>query len=515
MTCFNPRKFVSGALALSLACSVTPAIAQVGKNQATEKLAAARAKAVEEATTKLTPAQAKTLERWSYALAVNAATWGGPLVIMYALRNNDAVGAKIKAAPNSLWRMENITTPSLAEEEGYVLPNDSVLYGFGFLDLRQEPVVLSLPDSEGRYYMVESVDMWTNAFAYPAGVTAGYNGGKFAYVGPDWKGQLPSDLKRIDAPTPWVLIQPRVHMPNPGELTAARKVLSEIKVQGLSEYLGKPALPAPKYDYPAPHFVNPKLPVSDLDFHDPLQFWDILSAAMNENPPPKAEVEALVPMFKPLGLELGKQWDRSKVDPIVLKAMERAAKEQPSTMNTLPFGRLTNGWFIPPPSIGDPKTDYKIRAVVARVGLTANTPKEAVYLDGMLGSDGERLTGAKRYTMTFQKVPPYHKPSFWALRMFDATNSYPVPNPLNRYVLGSDSQGMKYNSDGSLTVYLQADNPGKDKEANWLPAPRGPFLVILGTYAPGEALIESLSNPEAYVPPPAVLVEGVGARALQ
>jgi hypothetical protein len=130
-------------------------------------------------------------------------------------------------------------------------------------------------------------------------------------------------------------------------------------------------------------------------------------------------------------------------------------------MNSLPFGRLTNGWFIPPPTIGDPKTDYKIRAIVARVGLTANTPKEAVYLDGMLDSDREPLTGAKRYTMTFQKSPPYIKPAFWALRMFDATNSYPVPNPLNRYVLGSDYPDMKYNADGSLTIYLQADKPGE------------------------------------------------------
>ena len=356
---------------------------------------------------------------------------------MYALRNNDAVGPKVKAAPNTLWRMENITTPSIAEQEGYVLPNDSVLYGFGFLDLR-EPVILTLPDSNGRDYMVESVDMYTNAFACPAGVAAGYKGGKFAYVAPNWKGELPPDVKRIDAPTPWILIQPRVHLPNPGEQAAARKVLAEIKVQGLSEYVGRSALPTPKYDYAVPHFANPKLPVSDLDFHDPLQFWEILSTAMNENPPPKAEIEALLPMFKPLGLELGEQWDRSKVDPIVRNAMARAARDQPIMMNTLPFGRLTNGWSIPPPSIGDPKTGYKIRAVVARVGLTANTPKEAVYLDGMLGSDGERLTGAKRYTMRFQKTPPYLKPSFWALRMFDATNSYPVPNPLNRYLLGSD-----------------------------------------------------------------------------
>jgi hypothetical protein len=182
----------------------------------------------EQAAAKINPAQTKALEDWSYALAVSAATWGSPLVIMYALRNNDAVGASVKAKPNDVWRMENITTPETAQAEGYVCPNCSTIYGFGFLDLRQEPVVLHLPDSNGRYYMVETVDMWTNAFAYPAGLENGYKGGKVAYVGPNWEGELPADLKRIDAPTPWVLIQPRIHLPNPSEIAAARQVLAGI-----------------------------------------------------------------------------------------------------------------------------------------------------------------------------------------------------------------------------------------------------------------------------------------------
>jgi hypothetical protein len=326
-------------------------------------------------------------------------------------------------------------------------------------------------------------------------------------VAPGWQGKLPPGVKRIDAPTPWILIQPRVHAPDPTKPEAARKILNAITLQGLSAYEGKPALTAPKYDYVAPQLVDPKLPVSVLDFKDPLQFWEILSTVMNENPPSADQIAGLLPMFKPLGLELGKQWDRSRVDPIVLKAMASAASEIPGLMNTIPFGRLENGWFIPPSTIGDPRTDYKIRAIIARVGLTANAPREAVYLDGMLDAEGNRLTGAKRYTMTFKQTPPFHEPSFWALRMFDAKNSYPVPNLLNRYLLGSDYPDMKKNPDGSLTIYLQADNPGKDKEANWLPTPRGPFLYILGTYAPGDALIESLSNPSAYTPPPAVVVQ--------
>jgi hypothetical protein len=338
--------------------------------------------------------------------------------------------------------------------------------------------------------------------------------GKFAYVGPGWQGELPPGVKRIDAPTPWILIQPRVHLPNQSGLSAAQKVLSEITTQGLAAYIGKPNAPAVKDNYAAPQVVNPKLPVSAMDFKDPLQFWEILSATMNENPPPEDEVRALLPMFKPLGIELGTAWDRSKIDPVVLQSMERAAKNIPEMLNTLPFGRLTNGWFIPPPTIGDSKTDYKIRAIVARVGLTANTPKEAVYFDATLDGDGQPLTGPNNYTMTFKETPPFLKPSFWALRMFDATNSYPVPNPINRYVLGSDYPDMKKNPDGSLTIYLQNKSPGKDKEANWLPAPAGPFLLILGTYAPGQPIIDSLSNPNAYIPPPAVRAGSIGS-ALQ
>jgi DNA sulfur modification protein DndE len=458
---------------------------------------------------KYTRAQAKALDEWSYALALDAATYGSPAVIMYLLRYNDAVGPKPLAPPNRIWRMPNISTPELAEKSGYVLPNCSTIYGFGFLDLRQEPVVMTLPDSQGRYYMVETVDMWTNAFAYPAGVVAGYKGGKVAYVGPKWKGKLPEGVKRIDCPTPWILIQPRIHLPDPSELDAARAVLAGIKTQGLAEFTGQPAPPAPSYKYVTPQRKNPKQPVSVMDFVDPLQFWEIMSAVMNENPPPAAEVKAVLPMFKPLGIELGKQWDRSKVDPIVLKAMARAAENIPTMLADLPFGRLSNGWMIPPPTIGDPKTDYKIRAIIARIGLTANAPKEAIYFAGtaLVDTEGNPLTGAKKYTMTFQKTPPYIKPGFWQLRMFDGTNSYPVPNLINRYFIGSDTKGMKYNRDGSLTIYIQADSPGRDKEANWLPAPKGPIILILAAYAPGEAFIESLSNPKAYVPPPAVAVQ--------
>jgi hypothetical protein len=448
----------------------------------------------------LPPPEAKSLESWSYALALGASSWGSPAVIMHGLRYNDAVGPRPKAEPNALWRMADISTPELSRQAGYVTPNVNTVYGFGFLDLGRQPIVMTLPDSKGRYYMVEIVDMWTNAFAYPAGVDAGYKGGTFALVGPNWKGELPAGVRRIDAPTRWVLIQPRVHLKDEIDLPGARAVLEEIQVQSLAQYLGRPALAGPAYSYRVPDRKDPSQPVSAMDFKDPLQFWEILSEVMNENPPPRDEVAALLPMFRPLGLELGKTWDRTRVHPLVLEAMKRAAADIGPTLNTLPAGEFVNGWFLPPPTLGNFGTDYRIRAITARIGLTANTPREAIYFMGKLDQDFRLFTGARRYTLTFDKPPPYIAPAFWSLTMYDSTNNYTVPNPIGRYSLGSDDP-LKVDADGSMTIYLQRESPGKEREPNWLPTPSGPFYIILRAYAPGQAMIEALEDPKAYSPP--------------
>lgn len=450
-----------------------------------------------------TTARNQARETLASATAVDAAVWGYPIVVMYNLRYNDALGPNAKAAPNSLWRMENISTPKLSEDAGYVTPNVNTVYGFGFLDLGPEPIVLTVPDSRGRYYMVEIVDLWTNTFAYVGGTATGYGGGKFALVAPGWKGELPAGVKRIDSPTRWILVQPRVHLFSQPDLPEAKKVLNAITVQGLAKFTDKPAPPPLKYNYAAPVLTNPKLSASVLDFKDPLQFWEILSAAMNENPPPADQIAALVPLFKQLGLEQGKVWDRATVDPITLKAMAKAAADVPEVLNhtSSPGALYAGGWFSSPPWTGEFKTQYLSRAVIARSSLTANVPREAVYLQAYRDRNEEVLTGAKRYTVTFKEPPPFHKPGFWSLTMYDLSNNYTVPNKLDRYCLGSDNKDMKLNADGSLTIYVQKDSPGADKEANWLPAPAGEFYMAIRSYVPGEAMVRSLTDPTAYPRP--------------
>lgn len=450
----------------------------------------------------------KNMGEYAYSQALQAATWGLPIVIMYNLRYNDALKPDAKSKPNQIWRLEDITTPSLAEKAGYVTPNVNVIYGFGFLDLSKEPVILNAPNSNNRYYMIQFVDMYTNSFAYVGGVATGYNGGKFAIVGPGWSGNLPNDVTRIDAPTSWILIQPRVHVINEADLPGAKKVLDEITVMGLAEYLHQTPIAPSSYQFIAPDLVNPKLPVSAVDFKDPLQFWQILSAAINENPPPQNEIQAVLPSFKLLGIELGKQWDAKQVSPVVLDAMKRAAETIGPLTANLPVGEFVNNWFMPPPDIGNAKTDYYLRAIVARIGLTANTPQEAIYFMANVDSNLQTLMSNKKYTITFKQLPPYIQPGFWSITMYDANNNYTVENSIHRYSLGNDNQ-MKMNADGSLTIYIQSSSPGKDKEANWLPGGNGekPFYLILRSYAPGQAMIEALSNPQAFSAPPVVEVK--------
>ncbi|BDG70449.1 DUF1254 domain-containing protein [Roseomonas fluvialis] len=451
------------------------------------------------------------MEGWGGSLVLQAATYAAPLVAMYNLRATVAFGPDAKAPPGSIWRFEDIATPTLAAQSGYVSPNVNVIYGFGFADLGQEPYILTAPDSGGRYYMIEVCDMWTRAFAYPAGGPSGYRGGKFAFVGPGWTGTLPAGVTRVDCPTRWIEFQPRVHVKNEADLPAAQAVLRAIKLEGLAQYSGRPAPARPAYNYETP-VMAPGVASSMMDFTDPMQFWSIFAAAMNENPPPQKEIDAVLPQFRYLGIEFGKPWSAAGVNPIYLAQMRRITAEiGPMVVQSMPLvGRLKNGWIIPPANTGDAGADYMSRCVVAIFGLTANTPIQAIYYPGPLDANNEPLTGARKYAMTFRGAMEFAQPvapGFWSVTIYDAATRYSVPNAINRYALGSDNALAK-NADGSFTLYLQHENPGPDKQANWLPAPAGPFYLILRNYAPVPAVAAGLQNLDTFQGPPPVVPVG-------
>jgi hypothetical protein len=448
---------------------------------------------------------------WVRTYAMQAATYGMPIVAMYNLRSTVAFGPNSKIGPNQIWRVENIATPAIAAKLGYVTPNVNVIYGFGFMDLGQQPLILKAPNSHGRYYMVEIVDMWTNAFAYVGGVATGYGGGTYALVGPGWHGTLPAGVKRIDSPTRWVEIQPRVHVKNEADVPAAQNVLRAITVEGLAEYEGRTAPPKPAYDYATPH-ISPNVASNMMQFTDPVQFWEIFSAAMNENPPSKSEIRAALPQFRYLGIKLGTQWKPSDVTPAILEQMKYAAAHiGPMLIASMPVvGSFSNGWVFPTPDTGKANSDYVARAIVAAIGLTSNTPEEALYFPATLDNAGQPLTGAKRYTITFKEPMLYLKPvspGFWSLTMYDALTNYTVENSIHRYALGSDDD-IKRNADGSFTLYVQHDKPSADKLSNWLPAPAGPFYLTLRTYASNPHVVTQLSDPATFQGPPPIVATG-------
>jgi hypothetical protein len=454
------------------------------------------------------PNPATPVQTYIYSLAEQAATYAVPIVAMYNLRYTTSFGPDTKARPNQIWRIEDITTPAVAQKLGYVTPNVNVVYGFGFMDLRQQPIILKAPDSHGRYYMVEIVDMWTNDFAYVGGTATGYKGGTFAVVGPGWHGTLPAGVKRIDAPTRWVELQPRVHVKGEADLAAAQAVLRGITVEGLAQYEGRTAPPPLNYHYAVPN-VDPKVASSHMPFADPLQFWEIFSAAMNENPPPKNEIAAVLPQFGYLGIALGKQWKRENVKPVILEQMkEVAAQIGPTILAQMTIvGNAKSGWVIPPANTGLAGADYPGRATIAVFGLTANTTAEAIYYAGSQDDTGQPLTGAKRYTITFTPPMDYITPippGFWSLTAYDSATSFTLPNPINRYALGSDDN-LKRNNDGSFTLYLQHDDPGGDNDFNWLPTPSGQFYLTLRNYAPVAQVVKELCNPATFQGPPPIV----------
>ena len=224
-------------------------------------------------------------------------------------------------------------------------------------------------------------------------------------------------------------------------------------------------------------------------FDDSLQFWAIFSETMNENPPPESEIVAVLTQFKYLGIKFGETWRPEAVNPIVLSEMKRAAAGIGRLMlaNVAMGGGLQRGWVIPPANVGMAGTDYLTRAVVAVMGLTANTLEQAIYYTGLLDAEGEPLTGAKRYKITFAAPMTYIQavpPGFWSVTMYDNVTKLTVPNPINRYSLGS-SDPIKRDPDGSFTLYIQRESPGEDLEFELAARPRGAILPHPTQLCPG------------------------------
>jgi len=421
-------------------------------------------------------------EKEGLEAGVQAVVYGLPLVIMdITMKKSINVARPVGtfAPANQFAHLREF--PNAAFKD-VVRANVDTLYSSAFLDLAKEPIVLSVPDTHGRYYLLPMLDMWTNIFASPGKRTTGTKPGNFAITGPGWTGTLPAGMQELKSPTNGVWILGRTQTNGPKDYPAVHAIQDGYKLVPLSAF-GKPYTPPQGTVYPN---VDMKAaPVDTLQKMTSADFFDALAQLLKSNPPPASDAPILAKLAT-IGVVPGEKFDPSKLDPAVARGLDKSLtvaldKLQEAAKNS---GAPVNGWRIPPSILGKFGTEYGIRGIVALVGLGANLPEDAVYPTTYVDAEGKALNGANRYTLHFDKglTPPVN--AFWSVTMYDA-QSFFVDNAIDRYAIGS-WMPLKRNSDGSIDLYLQQDSPGNDKAANWLPAPAGDFNLTLRMYWPND-----------------------------
>ena len=377
---------------------------------------------------------------------------------------------------------------------GVVSPNADTLYSTAWLDLKPEPLILSVPDTKGRYYVMQMLDAWTNVFAAPGKRTTGTGKGDFAIVGPEWRGQLPAGMMEIRSPTQLVWLLGRTQTNGVADFAAVNAVQQQYKLTPLSAWTGgdAPSAAAPAVAANGDQATPPVVQVRDMDA---ATFFSRFAALLPDNPPAPDDAP-MVEKLARLGIAPGKPFLLDKPDAASARAIQGGAKDGLASIVALakntPAG--TNGWNIHR-DLGRYGTEYLKRAFVAWMGLGANLPEDAVYPTLRVDAEGQPLTGANRYVLHFDKgqLPPAN--AFWSLTLYNDRQFF-AANPMNRYAVG-DRDKLKFNKDGSLDLYVQNASPGKDKEANWLPAPAEGFNLMLRLYWPKAQVLDG-----SWVPPP-------------
>jgi hypothetical protein len=430
---------------------------------------------------------------------VQAVIYGLPLVMMDLTRNRmtNVTEPSGSSAPVNQFANAPIFPP--ATFKTIVRANVDTLYSSAFLDLSVEPLVLLVPDTNGRYYLLPMFDAWTNVFATPGARTTGTAANRFAIVGPNWAGTLPAGLQEFRSPTNTVWILGRTQTNGPADYAAVHAIQAGFKLVPLSQF-GKPYTAPPGVENPNVDVKTP--PVDQLKRMTGAQFLSALAALLDANPAPAADAPMLAKLAT-IGVIPGRAFDPAKLDPAVAKGLEGIV---PAAIAELQeqgkhFGHSVNGWHIPKMNVGAFGTDYKSRALIAFIAFGANLPEDALYPTSFVDGEGKPLDGAKRYVLHFDAglTPPVN--AFWSVTMYDP-DSFFVENPMHRYAISS-WMPLKFNRDGSLDLYIQHDSPGTDIESNWLPAPDGSFNVTMRMYWPTD---HSPSILDGSWKPPAVIL---------
>jgi len=427
------------------------------------------------------------------AIGVEAYLYFYPLVTMDITRRqitNVEPGKEFGKGPMNSF----VSAPEYppANFKAVVRPNFDTLYSSAWLDLTREPMVVSVPDTGGRYYLLPMLDMWSDVFASPGWRTTGTQAGNFLVVPPGWAGTVPAGLSRIAAPTPFVWIIGRTKTDGPQDYDAVHKIQAGYKVTPLSQW-GKAPRPAAVRVDPTVDMKTP--PKTQVDTMSPQKYFSYAAELMKLNPPHLTD-EPIVARMQRIGIVAGNSLQFDGLDPVVQQALASAPQDAQALMKwKLPtLARVANGWVMNTDTMGVYGTYYLKRALVAQEGLGANLPEDAIYPLNLVDDTGKPLDGTNRYTLHFEKtsLPPVG--AFWSITLYDA-EGFQVANALNRFALSS-WMPFRYNPDGSLDLYFQHESPGQDKEANWLPAPIGGFNLTMRLYAPkSDALIGKWNPP--------------------
>jgi hypothetical protein len=437
-------------------------------------------------------AQFSVIEQKAHAVGVDAYLYFYPLITMDITRKqftNIEPGKEIGRGPmNAFW---NVPIYPPASDKGVVRYNFDTLYSPAWLDMTKEPMVVSVPDTNGRYYLLPMLDMWTDVFASPGWRTTGTKAGNFLITPPGWDGAVPSAMTRISAPTPIVWIIGRTKTDGPSDYDAVHEIQAGYKVTPLSQW-GKDPVPStmqidPSVDMKTP----PKIQVDAM----PAEKYFAYAAELLKVMPPHITDQPMIAQLQKIGFEPGKSFDLRKADLAVQRALATAPGEAQQLMRwKIPtMARVANGWSMNTDTMGVYGNYYLKRAIVAQVGLGANLPEDAIYPLNLSDETGTPIDGANKYTLHFDKAdtPPVN--AFWSITLYDS-EGFQVANPLNRFNLSS-WMPLQHNADGSLDLYFQNESPGADKEGNWLPAPKGPFNLTMRLYAPRSDALTGKWNP--------------------
>jgi len=375
-------------------------------------------------------------------------------------------------------------------------PNADTLYSSAWLDLSKEPYVLSVPDEHDRYYLMPMLSGWTDVFQVPGKRTTGTKAQTFLISGPNWNGSISGGMKHFKSPTNLVWILGRTYCTGtPDDYEAVHALQAKYSLRPLSA-LGKAYTPPKGKVDPAIDMKKPvRDQVNDLSGAD---YFKLLASLLKGNPPAKEDAP-MVAKLATLGIVPGKPFDSGKLAPAVSKGLDGAVKAglEKIAAHMREAGKSESGWVFPSPA-GIYGTNYIQRATIAYFGLGANRMADAVYPTSETDADGKPYEGSKKYTMTFAKgqTPPVN--GFWSLTMYDSKYFF-VENPLNRFTLSARNK-LVPNADGSVTLYIQNESPGKEKESNWLPAPKDGFVLMLRMYWPKDKS-PSIMNGSWQVPP--------------